>query len=166
MSLDAAPRVAALARAEARGLGWRRCRFRLLRCDSSCCQIPTGGASISADTLVPGAHGPSFLNILVAGFIGSARPTLSCHRVRPTRRLARCSVLLRDPQVDGYSAARMPTVLRSGPYRLFFYSGDAGEPPHVHVERDASIAKFWLKPVRLQEWRIQRRGTPPNCVYN
>lgn len=45
----------------------------------------------------------------------------------------------------------MPTVLRSGPYRLFFYSGDAGEPPHVHVERDTSVAKFWLLPVRLQE---------------
>ena len=45
----------------------------------------------------------------------------------------------------------MPTVLRSGPYRLFFYSGDRDEPPHVHVERDAQIAKFWLTPVRLQD---------------
>ena len=44
----------------------------------------------------------------------------------------------------------MPTVLRSGPYRLFFYSGDRDEPPHVHVERDASGAKFWLQPVRLE----------------
>lgn len=45
----------------------------------------------------------------------------------------------------------MPTVLRSGPYRLFFFSGDREEPPHVHVERDRSRAKFWLEPVRLQE---------------
>jgi hypothetical protein len=45
----------------------------------------------------------------------------------------------------------MPTVLRSGPYRLFFYSTDRDEPPHVHVERDTQIAKFWLKPVRLQD---------------
>ena len=44
----------------------------------------------------------------------------------------------------------MPTVLRSGPYRLFFYAGDRVEPPHVHVERDDRIAKFWLDPVRLQ----------------
>lgn len=44
----------------------------------------------------------------------------------------------------------MPTVLRSGPYRLFFYSGDRGEPPHIHVERDRFQAKFWLTPVRLQ----------------
>ena len=45
----------------------------------------------------------------------------------------------------------MPTVLRSGPYRLFFFSGDREEPPHVHVERDRNRAKFWLDPVRLQE---------------
>jgi len=44
----------------------------------------------------------------------------------------------------------MPTVLRIGPYRFFFYSGDREEPPHVHVERDDCIAKYWLDPVRLQ----------------
>jgi hypothetical protein len=44
----------------------------------------------------------------------------------------------------------MPTVLRSGPYRFFFYSGDRDEPPHVHVDRDDCEAKFWLDPVRLQ----------------
>ena len=43
----------------------------------------------------------------------------------------------------------MPTVLRSGPYRFFFFSGDRTEPPHVHVERDEYEAKFWLDPVRL-----------------
>jgi Domain of unknown function (DUF4160) len=45
----------------------------------------------------------------------------------------------------------MPTVLRSGPYRLFFYSGDRDEPRHVHVEREANLAKLWLDPVRLAE---------------
>ena len=44
----------------------------------------------------------------------------------------------------------MPTVLRNGPYRFFFYAGDRDEPPHVHIERDKDIAKFWLDPVRLQ----------------
>jgi hypothetical protein len=44
----------------------------------------------------------------------------------------------------------MPTVFRSGPYRFFFYSSDRAEPPHVHVERDAAVAKFWLVPVRLE----------------
>jgi hypothetical protein len=47
----------------------------------------------------------------------------------------------------------VPTILRSGPYRLYFYSGDRLEPRHVHVERDAKLAKFWLSPVRLQESR-------------
>ena len=44
----------------------------------------------------------------------------------------------------------MPTVFRSGPYRFFFYAGDGGEPPHVHVEHDECAAKFWLDPVRLE----------------
>ena len=43
----------------------------------------------------------------------------------------------------------MPTVLRKGPYRFFFYAGDRDEPVHVHVERDDNVAKFWLEPVRL-----------------
>jgi hypothetical protein len=45
----------------------------------------------------------------------------------------------------------VPTVLRIGPYRFFFYAGDGNEPAHIHVERDDSVAKFWLNPVRLQE---------------
>ncbi|HET6428740.1 MAG TPA: DUF4160 domain-containing protein [Phycisphaerae bacterium] len=43
----------------------------------------------------------------------------------------------------------MPTISREGPYRLFFYAADKGEPPHVHIERDDKVAKFWLDPVRL-----------------
>ena len=45
----------------------------------------------------------------------------------------------------------MPTVLRAGPYRFFFYSGDRNEPKHIHVEREDDIAKFWIDPVRLQK---------------
>jgi hypothetical protein len=44
----------------------------------------------------------------------------------------------------------MPTIFRNGPYRFYFYSGDGGEPPHVHVERDDCEAKFWLDPVLLE----------------
>ena len=44
----------------------------------------------------------------------------------------------------------MPTVLRLGPYRFLFYSGDRNEPAHVHVERGDNVAKFWLDPVRLE----------------
>ena len=49
-----------------------------------------------------------------------------------------------------HSLEKMPTVLRSGPYRFFFYAGDRDEPPHIHVERENNKAKFWLEPVRLQ----------------
>ncbi len=41
----------------------------------------------------------------------------------------------------------MPTVLRSGPHRFYFYSHEPNEPPHVHVDRDDLSAKFWLDPV-------------------
>lgn len=44
----------------------------------------------------------------------------------------------------------MPTCLRLGPFRFFFYSSDGGEPPHIHVERDQAATKFWLDPVSLQ----------------
>ena len=47
----------------------------------------------------------------------------------------------------------MPTVLRVGPYRFFFFAADGEEPPHIHVERDSSVAKFWLAPPRLQNNR-------------
>ena len=43
----------------------------------------------------------------------------------------------------------MPTILRDGPYRFFFYSSDKEEPFHVHIERDDKIAKVWLDPIRL-----------------
>jgi Domain of unknown function (DUF4160) len=38
----------------------------------------------------------------------------------------------------------MPTVLRWGPYRAFFYSNERGEPPHIHVRSGDFEAKFWL----------------------
>ena len=44
----------------------------------------------------------------------------------------------------------MPTALREGPYRFYFYANDRDEPRHVHVERDNRVAKFWLTPTRLQ----------------
>jgi hypothetical protein len=43
----------------------------------------------------------------------------------------------------------MPTVLRSGPYRLYFYSHEPNEPSHVHVDRDEQTCKFWLEPIAL-----------------
>lgn len=45
----------------------------------------------------------------------------------------------------------MPTVLREGAFRFFFYSNEGTEPAHIHVQRDENIAKFWLNPVRLED---------------
>ncbi len=43
----------------------------------------------------------------------------------------------------------MPTILREGSYRFFFYFCDREEPFHVHVEKKDKIAKVWLNPIRL-----------------
>ena len=43
----------------------------------------------------------------------------------------------------------MPTVLREGPYRVYFYSHEPDEPAHVHVDRDNASAKIWLLGPRL-----------------
>jgi hypothetical protein len=43
----------------------------------------------------------------------------------------------------------MPVLARVGPYRIYFYSHDRGEPAHVHVDRDDKTVKFWLMPVAL-----------------
>jgi hypothetical protein len=43
----------------------------------------------------------------------------------------------------------MPTVLRIGPYRFFFFSNEGDEPVHIHVQRERALAKFWLKPLLL-----------------
>ena len=43
----------------------------------------------------------------------------------------------------------MPTVMRIGPYRFFFYSNESGEPAHIHIQRDRMLAKFWLQQVAL-----------------
>jgi hypothetical protein len=43
----------------------------------------------------------------------------------------------------------MPTVLRSGPYRLYFYSHEPNEAPHMHIDLDDQSCKFWIEPVAL-----------------
>ena len=41
----------------------------------------------------------------------------------------------------------MPTIARTGPYRVFFYSNNGVEPPHVHIQNGKALSKFWLTPV-------------------
>jgi hypothetical protein len=43
----------------------------------------------------------------------------------------------------------MPTVLRSGGYRFYFYSHEPNEPPHVHVDKAGASVKVWLEPVAI-----------------
>jgi hypothetical protein len=43
----------------------------------------------------------------------------------------------------------MPTILRLGGYRFYFYSGEGSEPPHIHVEFGDKLANYWLEPVEL-----------------
>jgi hypothetical protein len=45
----------------------------------------------------------------------------------------------------------VPTVLRVGLYRFFFFSNENDEPAHIHVQRDRALAKFWLEPVALAQ---------------
>lgn len=56
----------------------------------------------------------------------------------------------------------MPTILRIGLYRFFFYSNENGEPAHIHIQRESALAKFWLHPVC--HWRVQRDSNQLNCV--
>ena len=43
----------------------------------------------------------------------------------------------------------MPTILRIDGFRVYFYSHEPGEPPHVHVDRSGSTAKVWLEPIAI-----------------
>jgi hypothetical protein len=43
----------------------------------------------------------------------------------------------------------MPVILRTGPYRVYFFSNEPDEPPHVHVDRDGRSVKLWLRPIQV-----------------
>jgi hypothetical protein len=53
----------------------------------------------------------------------------------------------------------MPTVLRIGAYRFFFFSNEGHEPPQIHVERAEAAAKFWLHPEVRLAWSVRFRPT-------
>ena len=38
----------------------------------------------------------------------------------------------------------MPTLLRIGAFRFYFYSHEPNEPPHVHIDRGDATIKIWL----------------------
>ena len=47
----------------------------------------------------------------------------------------------------------MPTVLRIGAFRFYFFSHEPNELPHVHIDRDAATIKVWLDPVEVAKSR-------------
>jgi uncharacterized protein DUF4160 len=51
----------------------------------------------------------------------------------------------------------MPTVMRIGGFRFFFFSNEGDEPPHIHVERAEAYAKFWLHPDVSLAWSSRFR---------
>ncbi len=43
----------------------------------------------------------------------------------------------------------MPILLRVRGFKFFVFSHEGNEPPHIHVNKGGSSAKFWLEPVQL-----------------
>jgi hypothetical protein len=54
----------------------------------------------------------------------------------------------------------VPEIFCHHGYRFFFFSREAEEPIHVHVESAEKYAKFWLDPILLAEFpRISQQAT-------
>ena len=51
----------------------------------------------------------------------------------------------------------MPTVLRIGPFRFYFYSHEPNEPLHIHVDRNSATIKIWLNVVEVAKTKGSRR---------
>ena len=47
----------------------------------------------------------------------------------------------------------MPTVLRLGAYRFYFFSHEPNEPPHIHVDRGEATIKVWLETIEVARSR-------------
>jgi len=52
----------------------------------------------------------------------------------------------------------VPEIFRHHGYRFFFFSREAEEPVHVHVESAEKYAKFWVEPLLLAESHGLRSG--------
>jgi hypothetical protein len=47
----------------------------------------------------------------------------------------------------------VPTLLRIGAFRFYFYSHEPNEPPHVHVDRGGATIKVWLESLDVAKSR-------------
>jgi hypothetical protein len=43
----------------------------------------------------------------------------------------------------------MPTIVRKFGFRVYYYSHEPNEPPHIHVDKNGKSAKYWLDPLQL-----------------
>ncbi len=43
----------------------------------------------------------------------------------------------------------MRTILRADGFRVYFWSHEPNEPPHVHLDKGGASAKVYEEPVRL-----------------
>ncbi|MBF0611754.1 MAG: DUF4160 domain-containing protein [Magnetococcales bacterium] len=59
----------------------------------------------------------------------------------------------------------MPTLLRERGYRVYFYSHEPNEPPHLHVDKDGKSAKFWLLPLQLS-WNMGYSAKELNEIHD
>lgn len=45
----------------------------------------------------------------------------------------------------------MPKVIDIRGYKIFFYSNENNEPPHVHISKNQhSSSKIWLEPLKIE----------------
>jgi len=65
----------------------------------------------------------------------------------------------------GWAYWRMPTILRSGPFRFYFYSNEQSEPPHVHVECRGAVAKLWIAPVTVASPGLLRPSELRDAIH-
>ena len=79
---------------------------------------------------------------------GSPRRATANQRRRPAAGPSNLDLRWRPKGLSVY-VRLVPTIYRDGPYRFFFFSNEGLEPAHVHIQRDRSLAKFWLQPVAL-----------------
>jgi hypothetical protein len=53
----------------------------------------------------------------------------------------------------------VPTVLRFEGHRVYFYSHEPNEPPHVHVDKAGATMKVWLEEIGVAKSRgFRSRG--------
>jgi hypothetical protein len=47
----------------------------------------------------------------------------------------------------------MPTVMRIGAFRFYFFSHEPNEPPHIHIDRGEATIKVWLESLEIAKSR-------------